>query len=133
VEAWFVFFELKLWKLWQFLLEADLEAVADFFMVDGDSENLFGTVVNFQGKLVLVDIDWRTVKSKFIRNSRMKYFVEEATPNFYKCRQMQVHSNRFPQYVYAVVGECVHVLPTSSGYSYNTPHMYTQFPKLFPK
>ena len=31
------------------LLEADLEAVADFFMVDGDSENLFGTVVYFQG------------------------------------------------------------------------------------
>ena len=56
------------------LLEADLEAVADFFMVDGDSENLFGTVVYFQGEIFLVRNDWRTVKSNLYEEFQDEVF-----------------------------------------------------------
>ena len=64
------------------LLEADLEAVADFFMVDGDSENLFGTVVYFQGEIFLVRNDWRTVKSNLYEEFQDEVFCGRGDTNF---------------------------------------------------
>ena len=79
------------------LLEADLEAVADFFMVDGDSENLFGTVVYFQGEIFLVRNDWRTVKSNLYEEFQDEVFCGRGDTKLLNAGRCVF--NRLPKYI----------------------------------
>ena len=106
------------------LLEADLEAVADFFMVDGDSENLFGTVVYFQGEIFLVRNDWRTVKSNLYEEFQDEVFCGRGDTKLLNAGRCVF--NRLPQYIRTCPrsdldwGDA-----TSSGHSnYSTPHTH---------